>query len=309
MNPTERQELAGLLPGPATPVLSSDRMTLMEAHLMQEITKEAEAPTPTPGPADAGHRPPRRLRRAVALVAVPVTAAAVLTTVLTVGGGDGPAGPATDSEAVALLDRIATVTAAKGTPAVRDDQWVYTLVQGTDDLTDQGLDTFRRADWHAVDGRRDGLARTTVLSGPSGKGTTDMRLQADPNATTYRELQALPTDPGALYDKVWSATEGQGPTHEEAALEMIGSMLEGATLLPDVGATLYRAAARVPGITVVDDAEDASGRSGVGLAFGDGENRQVWVFEDKRLAYLGSDHVALLDVDVVDRAGQTPDRP
>ncbi|QKW09996.1 CU044_5270 family protein [Streptomyces sp. NA04227] len=304
MNPTERQELAGLLPSPGAPVLSSDRMTLMEAHLMQEITKEAPTPTPTPAPAGASRVRPRRLRRAVVLLAVPVTAAAVLTTVLTVGGDD-PAGPATDSEAVALLDRIATVTAAKDAPAIRDDQYVYTLIQGTEDLTDKGLDTFRRADWHAVDGRRDGLARTTVLSGPSGKGTTDMRLQADPNATTYRELQALPTDPGALYDKVWSATEGQGPTHEEAALEMIGSMLEGATLLPDVGATLYRAAARIPGITVVDGAEDASGRSGVGLAFGDGEDRQVWVF-DKHLAYLGSDDVALLDVSVVDRLGQNP---
>ncbi|WP_030670634.1 CU044_5270 family protein [Streptomyces sp. NRRL B-1347] len=304
MNPTERQELAGLLPNPGAPVLSSDRMTLMEAHLMQEITEEA--PASTPGPAGSGRVPPRRLRRSmVALLAVPVTAAAVLATVLTVGG-DGPARPATDSEAVALLDRIATVTAAKNAPSVRDDQYVYTLIQGTDDLTDKGLDTFRRADWRAVDGRREGLARTTVLSGPSGKGTTDMRLQADPNATTYRELQALPTDPGALYDKVWSETEGQGPTHEEAALEMIGSMLEGATLLPDVGATLYRAAARIPGITVVGDAEDASGRSGVGLAFGDGEDRQVWVFEDKRLAYLGSNDVALLDVGVVDRLGQTP---
>ncbi|MEU6825396.1 CU044_5270 family protein [Streptomyces atriruber] len=301
MNPTERQELAELLPSPGTPVLSSDRMTLMEAHLMQEITREA----PTSGPVDVGRVAPRRLRRAAVLLAVPVAAAAVLTTVLTVGG-DGSARPATDSEAVALLDRIATVTAAKHTPAIRDDQYVYTLIQGTDDLTDKGLDTFRRADWHAVDGRRDGLARTTVLSGPSGKGTTDMRIQADPNATTHRELEALPTDPGALYDKVWSATEGQGPTHEEAALEMIGGMLEGATLLPDVGATLYRAAARIPGITVVDDAKDASGRSGVGLAFGDGEDRRVWVFEAKHLAYLGSDDVALLDVGVVDRVGQKP---
>ncbi|ARX88305.1 hypothetical protein SMD44_07792 [Streptomyces alboflavus] len=113
MNPTERQELAGLLPSPGAPVLSSDRMTQMEAHLMQEITKEA--PGPTPAPAGSGRVPPRRLRRRVALLAVPVTAAAVLTTVLTVGG-DGPARPATDSEAVALLDRIAKVTAAKNAP-------------------------------------------------------------------------------------------------------------------------------------------------------------------------------------------------
>ncbi|KOV95528.1 MULTISPECIES: hypothetical protein [unclassified Streptomyces] len=87
---------------------------------------------------------------------------------------------------------------------------------------------------------------------------------------------------------------------------MIGSMLQGAPLLPEVDAALYRTAARIPGVTVVDDAEDAAGRAGVGLAFGDGKDHEVWVFEKKDLNYLGSDRVALLDIDVVDKVGQTP---
>jgi len=145
-----------------------------------------------------------------------------------------------------------------------------------------------------------------MLSGPSGRGTKNMRLDADPNAVTYRELQALPTDPDALYRKIWADTDGQGPTHEEAALEAIGAMLSKATLLPEVDAALYRAAARIPGVSVAEHAEDAAGRRGIGLAFGDGDDRDVWVFNRKMLDCLGSDEVALLDVGVVDKIGEIP---
>ncbi|MGW0609391.1 CU044_5270 family protein [Streptomyces sp. NPDC002788] len=307
MKPAESEELARLLPSPGDPVLPSDRLSQLEDHLMQEITRQAAPHTRVTPPAPrAAHRPRRRL----ALIAVPLgTAAALVATVLALGVSGGTERPATDKEAVNLLNRIATVAAAKNTTQVRDDQYVYTQTQGTQQVMDQGEDTFRRSDWHTVDGSRDGLARITVLSGPSdpsGQGTYDMKLEADPNATTYRELQALPTDPDKLYQQVWAATEGQGPTHEEAALEKIGTMLPGAILLPQVDAALYRAAARIPGVTVVDNAEDAAGRPGVGLTFGDGDDRQVWVFDRNSLNYLGSDEVALLKVGVVDKIGETP---
>ncbi|MFE0474877.1 CU044_5270 family protein [Streptomyces sp. NPDC058947] len=306
MNTDERQELTRLLPPvPGTaPELSAERMALMEAQLMREIAgadgREAVR-FPVTRPA-AGRRPRRRLIH----LAVPVGAAAAVCATLLTLGSTGGAQPSPDPEAVELLNRIATVAAARNAPEVRDDQYVYTLTQGTREVMDEGTDTFRRADWHAVDGAREGLARVTVLSGPSGKGTADMSLGRDPNGTTYRELEELPTDADALHDRVWAATEGQGPTHEEAALEMIGSMLQGATLLPEVDAALYRAAAMIPGVSVVEDAEDAAGRSGVGLAVGEGDDRDVWVFGEKDLRYLGSDDVALLRVAVVDEAGQTP---
>lgn len=303
MNPVDREEMARLLPSPGDPALPSERLIQLEAHLMREITQEA--PARGAHPAVEGPSPARPRRRFTA-IAVPVgAAAAVIATVLALSTG-GSQQPSIDPDAVELLNRIASVAAAKDAPAVRDDQYVYTVTQGTQQIEDEGRDTFRRSDWQAVDGKRDGLARITVLAGPSGKGTRDMRLEADPNSTTYRELQALPTDTDRLYERIWAATEGQGPTHEEAALEMIGSMLRSATLLPDVDAALYRAAAKVPGVTVVDNAQDAAGRTGVGLAFGDADERDVWVFGKKDLDYLGSDETALLDVDVVDEIGDTP---
>ncbi|MEU7337007.1 CU044_5270 family protein [Streptomyces sp. NPDC007074] len=297
MNPTEREELAGLLPGPGAPVLSSDRLLELEDHLMQEITR---------GPVSEG-RParPARPRRRFVMTAAPLGAAAVLGTALVAGIGAGHEGPGRDAEAVDLLNRIATVAAATHTTPVHDDQFIYQRTQGTQQIMDKGKDVFLRSDWHAVDGTRDGLARITVLSGPSGRGTREMRLDADPNATTYEELRALPTDPAELYDEVWTRTEGQGPSHEEAALERIGSMLSEATLLPDLDAALYRAAARIPGVSVVDRAEDAAGRHGIGLAFGSGHDRNVWVFDRETLTYLGSDDVALLEIGAVDGIGKT----
>jgi hypothetical protein len=309
MNTEEREELSGLLPPPPAPALPAERMARMEAHLLREISDSA-TDSPNRARATAPDRArtaaPAWPRRRLVSLAVPVAAAVAVCAAVLSGGPGGTGRPVTDPEAVDLLNRIAAVAAVRTAPAARDDQYVYTLTQGTQEVMDEGTDTFRRADWQAVDGTREGLARITVLDGPSGEGTSDMALSPDPNSTTYRELRELPTDTDALYERVWSATEGQGPTHEEAALEMIGSMLEGAALLPELDAALCRVAARIPGVSVVEHAEDAAGREGVGLAFADGDDRDVWVFGEKDLTYLGSDEVALLDVDVVDEIGETP---
>ncbi|RZB13642.1 hypothetical protein StrepF001_43010 [Streptomyces sp. F001] len=298
MNPAEREELARLLPSPGEPVLPSDRQSLLKGHLMREFTQKS-APVP---------------RRRVVKIAVPlVTAAAVVAVALAATGSGEPDKPVTDQEAVALLNRIATVADAKQTVPVRDDQFVYTRVQGTD-WWEAGKEwKYRRTDWQAVDGRREGLATITVLDPPpgggpfrGGKSTFDMVMGIDPNNATYRKLEALPADPEKLYQKIWADTEGQGPTHEEAAMEMIDSMLDRSVLIPDVSAALYRAAAKIPGVTVVEDAQDAAGRHGIGLTFQDSDDLDTWVFDKTSLDYLGTDETALLGIGVVDKVGETP---
>ena len=120
------------------------------------------------------------------------------------------------------------------------------------------------------------------------------------------KLQTLPTDPGALLEKIYTGTRGEGQTRESAALEKIGDMLADATLLPELDAALYRAAARIPGVSVVTDAKDYTGRSGIGLSFKERDGRTVWVFDKKSLDFLGSADEALLAVGVADKAGETP---
>ncbi|MBG0854528.1 CU044_5270 family protein [Streptomyces spinoverrucosus] len=304
MNPAEREELARLLPSPGEPVLPSDRQTLLKDHLMREFTKEAD-PRPIPPPR------PRPLRR-VALVAVPLATAAVVVAIsLGTAGTGAPAEP--DQEAVALLDRIATAAGAKETVPVRDDQFVYTRVQGTD-LWEDGKDwEYERTDWQAIKGGRTGLARTVVLDPPAGggpfrdgKSTQDMTMYPGSGPSDYRRLEALPTDPQKMYEKIWADTEGQGPTHEEAAMEAIDTLLDRAVLIPDVSAALYRAAAKIPGVSVVPEATDAAGRHGIGLTFQDSDDRDTWVFDRTTLDYLGTDETALLEIGIVDRIGQQP---
>ncbi|UUU31663.1 CU044_5270 family protein [Streptomyces sp. CA-210063] len=338
MNPVEREELARLLPSPGDPLLSDDRLARLEDHLRQEITGEATvritgARTSTdgvPGARTAGARP-SLTRRRFALVAMPLgVAAAVLATVIATGVVGR--GPTVDEEAAGLLKRIATV-ATDGEPTpVRADQYLYIRTQGkTSDFqyTMEGEKiatpeyTYRRTDWISADGKRKGLARTTWLDGqpiPQGmpdeeimkrleKPTEDMTLSADPDNSFYHELRALPTDPDKLYDKVWADTSGQGPTHEWAALEHIETMLDGAQLLPDLNGALILVAAEIPGVRIVETAKDAVGREGIGLAFGEGDDRTVWVFDRESLKYLGSDSQALLEVGVVDKVGEKPETP
>ncbi|MFC8666848.1 CU044_5270 family protein [Streptomyces sp. NPDC057199] len=306
MRPEEREELARLLPSPGDAVLPSDRHDLMKDHLMRELTRDDVTATA------ATARPRTAVRRRFAVPLAAATAVAAVTAAV-VTATAGPDAPTTDQEAVDLLNRIATVAAAKKSVAVRDDQYVCISVQGSMDMEEMGTQVFRRTDWTAVDGRRSGLARTTVVSGPNLPGErtpkgvpADMTLSPDPNVTTYRELEALPTDPDRLLKKIYADAGGEGQSREESALEAIGDMLDDATLLPEVGAALYRAAARIPGVRVVENAEDLAGRPGIGLSFKDRDDRDVWVFDRKSLNYLGSDEMALLGAGVVDKIGDTP---
>ncbi|QOV37705.1 CU044_5270 family protein [Streptomyces ferrugineus] len=300
MNPTEREELARLLPSPGEPVLPNDRRTVLRDHLMRELTS-----SPGNSSSSNNNRNRTRARRRLVAVAVPLATAAAVTATALLGGSGGR--PAPDQEAVDLLNRIAAVAAARPTTPVRDDQYVYVATQGTQDMEEYGVNTLRREDWQPVDGKRSGLARIKVLSGPNPfHQNGDMKLGRDPNVTYYRELEALPTDPQKLYRKIWDGTEGQGPTHEAAALEEIGAMLPSATLLPELNAALYRAAARIPGVSVVRDAEDIAGREGVGLTFNDRDDQDTWVFDKKSLKFLGTDEQALLGVGIADRIGVAP---
>ncbi|MFF7389953.1 CU044_5270 family protein [Streptomyces scabiei] len=335
----ERDELARLLPSPGNPRLSDDRLTRLEDHLMQELTGEATVRiTGTREPAAAR----ARTRRRFAVVGLPLgVAAAVLATV--VATGVVGRGPADQEDAAGLLQRVAgAATDGEPTP-VRDDQFLYIRTQGVSRVSAASADggksaeaakkarekvgktgyPYRRTDWISVDGSENGLARTTWLEGQpaprdmngeiiddplarSMDDVEDMTLSADPDHSYYDELKALPTDPDKLYDEVWARTRGQGPTHEEAALEYITTMLNGARLLPELNGALFRVAAEIPGVRVVENAEDAAGRKGIGLAFGKGDDRAAWIFDKKTLKYLGSDEEALLEVGVVDEKGQEP---
>ncbi|MFF1838823.1 hypothetical protein ACFVXE_32225 [Streptomyces sp. NPDC058231] len=99
---------------------------------------------------------------------------------------------------------------------------------------------------------------------------------------------------------------------------------------PATASALYKAVARIPGITWIPDAADAAGRHGIGITHRDAGSatRSVLIFNKETLSYIGSqayfiDHKAeadargtasdvLFGIDavmergVVDRYGEVP---
>ncbi|WP_405992717.1 CU044_5270 family protein [Streptomyces sp. NBC_00986] len=333
--PLDHHELAELLPAPGRPVLAQDRHRVLREHLMQHITREHEstreqstheqsATTTTSRPSPA--------RRRLVLVAAPLALAAVVGLgVVAVGSAqDGKRGTtaagvtaADHRKATQLLGRIALAAADRPAVTARDDQFIYTKSQGS--AAELGVDfssaeelarhkgTFtpkayngavQQEQWNSVDGRRDGLRKGVALADPSQKMAMDMK---GTGYLTFRQLQALPTDPDALLKK-FSADAGNvtAVRRTEVVVENLGAVIDEATLLPDLSAAIYRATAELPGVSVVDHVKDASGREGVGLTFKGAPKGYAWVFDSSSLVYLGTTDAALLGVGVTDKTGEAP---
>ena len=78
-----------------------------------------------------------------------------------------------------------------------------------------------------------------------------------------------------------------GNSVDEETFVFVGDLLRGPPLPQDLRAALLRAAARIPGITLVPDAKDLNGRPGIGVAYGSGEGASMLVFDRRTNAFLG----------------------
>ncbi|MFD3376764.1 MULTISPECIES: CU044_5270 family protein [unclassified Streptomyces] len=333
--PVDYDDLAELLPAPGRPVLAQDRHRVLRDSLMQHITHEsaqeqsgATNTPPTISPViPARRRPGRRL----VLVAAPLALAAVvgLGVVAVDGAQDGRSGtPAAGvtaddhQKATQLLDRIALAAADQPAVTVRDDQFIYTKSQGAagelgvqfsdpGELKRKGIFTpeeykgsVRREQWDSVDGKRSGLRKGVAVDDPSKKMVMTMY---GAGYLTFRQLQALPTDPDALLKKLYGDVENaESSRRTEFVVENLGSFIDNATLLPDLSAAIYRAMAKLPGVRVVDHIKDAAGREGVGLTFEGAPKGYAWVFDSSSLVYLGTTDSALMKVGVADKASEVP---
>lgn len=338
--PVDYQDLAELLPAPGRPVLAQDRHRVLREHLMEHITHEATREqsgatnaSPNTSPS-ASPKPPARRRpgRRLVLVAAPLALATVVGLgVMAVDSAhdskrdDAAAGVTADDhrKATQLLDRIALAAADRPAVTVRDDQYIYTKSQGSagelgvdfsspEELTkrkgtfkvEEYKGTVRQEQWDSVDGKRDGLRKGVALTDPSKKMVMDM---GGTGYLTFRQLQALPTDPDALLKKLsGDAKNVEASRVTEVVVENLGAILDDATLLPDLSAALYRATAKLPDVRVVDHVKDAAGRQGIGLTFDDAPKGYAWVFDSSSLVYLGTTKSALMGIGVADKTGEVP---
>ena len=315
-------ELAWLLPAPAERELPAGRQHTLKEHLISELRLAASPAVGRPA-----------TRRRMPVIALAAAGAAALAAVIVLAFLPATT-PGASPAAVRLLAKIATAATRQPAPQVRNSQFWYIKswvayqgckqVLGNNGVLGKPYDCVmekphERQIWQSVSN----LCVTGLLRehGQNIPLSYDGNRQHCPdrggmNDPTYRFLQSLPTDPHALLSLIERRMSGQQPPPEEAFIT-IGDLLREAIAPPRVSAALYRAAALIPGVTVVADATDAIGRHGVAVAMTIEGARNEWIFSKQTLRYLGEHDIniahgstigeaAVLQRAFVNRAGQIP---
>ncbi|MFE4688940.1 CU044_5270 family protein [Streptomyces sp. NPDC056749] len=307
----EHEEMARLLPAPAERDLPPGRHLHHKDTLMRLIDQDGDRTT--------ARSRTRLLRPAVLLPAAGLALGGVLLTTLAVTGQDSAPAPSAAGEksrvtapggAAVLLDRIALAAGRSDERPVTDDQFVYVRTLGTGNEGEMGgpvklTEPSEREVWMTQETgpvidegliHQDGSYIPLVVGVPDGE--TPVGYPAGLNRPTYTWLASLPTDPDVLLRRLTTeitrdqdSRDTPAGDRDEAqdAFDAIGELLRETVMPPKTAAALYKAAARIPGVTVDPDAVDAAGRHGIGVARDDVRAgwRTAWIFDSATLGYLG----------------------
>ncbi|MGW7254765.1 CU044_5270 family protein [Streptomyces sp. NPDC054834] len=282
---------------------------MAQIHDMQREERTGAAPAKT-------RRRFRLPRPAIVLpaMAAAVAAAVVAGTAMSGGGGvkdggvaTGPAlttqvGAATTKGVPQLLDQISLAAADGSHPDVKPGQYIYIESKAADSFlkTVDGKTTLashelhRRQIWKSPDGTKgwlidpaaDDSPEGETLSLPDEQGNTP---KASLNGPSYDYLAKLTTDPAALLAKIYKETKGHGNSPDQEAFTTIGDLLGESYPPAELYSALFKAAEKIPGVVVVQDAVDAVGRHGVAVARLDETSgqREEWIFDTKTHVFLG----------------------
>lgn len=326
MSSDEISELASKLPAPAATELRAERARVLREHLLAEFrgAKETAGAAGMPRTRTAGWAPRRlTLVGAGALAAAACTFAAVAVT----GGGPAGASPA----AATLLAKIANAAQQQSSPRVRDSEFMYirsdvafATYSGSNGQTITMARPHERQIWLPVANICaagviiEGGARTPLNSGPTD-GHGARCGEGSLNDPTYRLLQSLPTDPRTLLNLIYAGTSGEGQAQgpDGEAFTTIGDMIRETIVPPRTAAALYRAAALIPGVSLIGHVTNAEGRPGIAVAFTGTQVRYEWIFDPSTLQFIGerdydmNAHMVTGDTAIqreafVARAGQLP---
>jgi len=290
----EVADLARILPVPAERDLPAGRRHPIKEHLMTELRTDQQSANRTA----RAHRP-RRSTWSIAGVGLLAAVAAAAASLI---GLSGPSGSTSGHKAaVMLLSKIADVAAQARAQEVTDNQFTYIetkVAVGTPYGKPAPDHSHLRQVWIPVaDLCGHGMA---IENGEryslSDKPTPDMvangveikcPYRGSLNEPSYRLLQSLPTDPQALLNLIFKDTAGAGESPDQEAFTTIGDLLRESIAPPEVSAALFRAAALIPGVTVVPNAVDAAGRPGIAVSFTSSGEQSEWIFDRQTSQMLG----------------------
>jgi len=158
--------------------------------------------------------------------------------------------------------------------------------------------------WESADGTKGWLIDPAVNDSPEGEtlslpdeqGNTP---QASLNGPSYDYLSKLTTDPDELLAKIYKETKGMGNSPDQQAFSTIGDLLGESYPPAALYSALFKTAAKIPGVVVVNDAVDAVGRPGVAVARLDETSgqREEWIFDKKTHVFLGERSVQVKGAD------------
>ncbi|MCX4906744.1 CU044_5270 family protein [Streptomyces sp. NBC_00878] len=302
--------------------LPSGRHQFHKERLMAHIQQDSRTATMAAPERTGRAQKAPRFRFPRLAITLPATAAALSVAAIAGmvtygglgGGGNGGSGLATGPALTTevgtastkgvpqLLDQISLAAAEGDHPTVKPGQYVYiesksadTFEKTVDDKTTLASHVLhKRQVWSSADGVEGWLIDPAVNDGPEGEtlalpdelGNTPT---AHMGAPSYDFLAKLPTDPDALLAKIYKDTKGQGNTPDQQAFDTIGDLLSESYPPAELYSALFKAAGKIPGVAVVNDAEDAAGRHGIAVVRQDETSgqREEWIFDKETHVYLG----------------------
>lgn len=112
-------------------------------------------------------------------------------------------------------------------------------------------------------------------------------------------IKKLAREPRKLLATIYEKTKGQGPSPESQALSTIADSLRLGVIPADLRASMYKAAALIPGVVVADKQATLDGRKGValGVHWADGKLRQDIIIDPATGLMIGERQVALVAMD------------
>ncbi|MFI5085719.1 MAG: CU044_5270 family protein [Actinomycetales bacterium] len=311
-------------------LMTSDATATVQVRLNRE-QRSADGSGPELTAIRATRAPRRVLRRTIiASAAAAVLVGAIVAADVIVSGG--PAGAT--AEAAEVLSAAATATIKTSDPAVKPGQYLKvdtTAVYSTSTLNGSGkqlswldktggqlyVPADRTGTWvwnreprvpttffsdeakaEALRPANPGSAAPVQLVGVlrAAKGAFYGSPQTVVNGMPLDEaVKNLPRDPKALLDVIYQRTRGSGPSPESEALITIADTLRTGVIPADLRAALYKSAALIPGVTMVERQATLDGRTGVaiGIEIPGGGGRQDIIIDPATGLLIGEREVML----------------